>query len=479
MPSFRCEHCRQKITARDAHAGRRVRCPRCKQAVRVPAAEARAQVAEASAEVAPAKPARLEPEVIAPVAVPEPAPVFTPPFPQDFSSVFSAPLDALFEGGSHDYAPEEQTQVLRPVDLPVEPPHPAPAMEFPYSDIGDFRAPPVTPTVVVEPAEIIDAPKPMRSGLNSVNEVADLLRGLDNPSERARLAASSAAADAEVRRQVVAASRPARVLGWMSLCVGFASIALSCVPAFARFAVPSGAGGLLLAITGLVMAVGGRAGIGLPAGGALISAGGVAVAILSGFGLLPWGVEGRAGTATPPVTLVASTQPAQHAAVPADYVLASSPVIVNRVQVRVVSALVLRPAVYFGDMRSLHTANDRRLQITLELKNLSDTRAAYLPWRRNAEGKEFVQLTGPDGVILPLDELEVTDPANPVVLAASALPGPVYIDRLPVFDVLLFDPPASVKGDFLLDLPGKNIGQPGIALHIRVPGTMVRVQGAR
>lgn len=475
MPSFRCEHCRQKIAARDTYAGRRVRCPRCKQAVRVPALEAPPVAPLAGPAAANVK---VDVQVNAPVPVPEPAPVFTQPPPRDFSSIFSAPLDALFEGGPHDYAPEELTQVLRPVHPPVEPSSGEEAMEFPFSEIGDIESPPKPPPVAVEPAEVIDAPTPMRSGLNSVNEVADLLRGLDNPAQRARLAATSAAADGEVRRQIVADSRPVRVLGWMSLCVGLASVALSCHPAWVRFAVPAGAAGILLAITGLVLAVGRRAGIGLPAGGAVVSTAGVGAALLWGIGLLPWGAWAQAhvGLNTPPVILAATTQPSGKAP-SADYVLASSPLIVNHLQVRVVSALVLRPAVYAGDLASLHTADVPRLQIALELKNLSGARSPYLPWRRNDEGNGLVQLIGPDGQALRLDELEQTDPAKPVVLAAAALPEPVYVEtNRPVTDVLLFDAPATIRGDFLLDLPGKNIGQPRITLHIRIPGSMIRVQ---
>lgn len=468
MPSFRCEHCRQKIVARDSYAGRRVRCPRCKQGVRVPAMEAPPMAANVAVDL-PAD---------APVPVPEPAPVFTQPPPRDFSTIFSAPLDALFDGESHDCGPEEQTQILRPVHPPVEPSSVADSMEFPYSDVDEFEAPPKAPPVVLEPVEIIDAPASVRPGLNSVNEVADLLRGLDNPAQRARLAAASAAADGEVRRQITAASRPVRVLGWMSLGVGLASIALSCYPAWARFAVPTGAGGILLAVTGLVLAVGRHARIGLPAGGAVVSTAGAALAVLWGFGLLPWSAEAHVPPTTTPVSLTATTHPSAQAPSPSDYVLATSPLVVHQVQVRVVSALVLRPAVYAGDMASLHTAAERRLQITLELKNLSDARTPYLPWRRNAEGNELVQLTGPDGRVLNLDELEQTDSARPVVLAAAALPSPVYVEtNRPVTDALLFDAPASVRGDFLLDLPGKNVGEPRITLHIRIPGSMIREQG--
>ena len=118
MQSFRCEHCRQKIAARDEYAGRRVRCPRCKEPVRVPSIEA----AAAPAPAAPATTNVVEkpsPVAAKPVASPQGTPVFAHPSPQDFSSIFSAPLDELFESGGHDYSPEEQTQVLRPVH-PVE-----------------------------------------------------------------------------------------------------------------------------------------------------------------------------------------------------------------------------------------------------------------------------------------------------------------------------------------------------------------------
>jgi hypothetical protein len=330
---------------------------------------------------------------------------------------------------------------------------------------------------VVEPAEIIDAPAPKRGGLDSVNEVADLLRGLDNPAQRARLAAASAAADAEARRRVIAWTRPVRLMGWVSLLVGLAAIGLTCLPAVAKYAMPVGAGGLLLAMTGLVMGISRRAGIALPAAGALASAAGVSAAVLWGYGLLPFnqGAATHEATNTPPITLAAATQPDQTAG-DGDYVPASSPVILNDVQVRVVSVQVLRPAVYAGDLNSLRTASDPRLQITLELKNLGSSPARYLPWRHDRGIEDMVQLSGSDGVVLPLEELAASGPAKPVVLAASALTGPVALGRVPVSDVLLFDPPDGPFGDLKLDLPGRNIGRPGITLHIRIPRSMVRVQ---
>jgi hypothetical protein len=417
----------------------------------------------------------------APVIIPEPAPVFTERPPKDFSTIFSAPLNDLFDSIGHDYAPEEQTQVLRPVHPGPEPARAAPPVEFTEPEIpAVHREPPSEPAPppVFEPVEIIDAPAPIRSGLNSANEVADLLRGLDNPAQRARLAAASAAADAEVKRRIVASARPVRLLGWMSLLVGLSGVGLACFPVHAKYAVPVAAGGLLLATTGLVLAISRRTRLALPTTGGIASAAALALALSWGFGLLPLGTSRDAQNAarTPPVMLTADSRPATEP-VAADYVPASSPVIVKNVQVRVVSAQILHPAVYAGDYGSLHTDFERRLQIKLELKTLAEGQAVYLPWRRNREGSNFVQLIGSDGIVLALDELAVTDPAKPVVLAASALPGPVALGRVPVYDVLLFDPPASTSGDLRLDLPGQNIAQPAITLHFRIPRAMVRVQG--
>jgi phage FluMu protein Com len=489
MPGFRCEHCRQKIAARDEYAGRRVRCPRCKQAVRVPNPELAAAQAPAVA-VEPVAPAPTKPKPVAapPAAPPRPAPIYTRQPPQDFSTIFSAPLDELFGSSAHDYSPEEQTQVLRPVH-PVEGRPPAePTFDEQYSDLPGVGHPPepakppeiLQPPVVLEPAEVIDAPAPMRSSLQSSNEVADLLRGLDNPAQRARLAAASAASDAAARRQVVASSRATRALGWMSLAVGAIAVGLSCVPLTARFGVPVGAAGLLLAMTGLSLAVGRRSGVGLPIGGAVMSAAGLGAALFWAFGVLPLGAGGAFGShgnTTPPVTLVANSQPARpgEAGDSPEYVPATSPLIVNHVQVRVGSAILLHPAVYKGEYETHQILGERRLQITLELKNLGSDRVVYQPWRIDAAHDERIALTGPDGIALASDGWAFPDEEH--WLAAEALRGPALLGQQPTSDVLLFMPPAGPVGDLRLDLPGKNIGQPDTTLHIRIPASMVRVQG--
>lgn len=479
MPSFRCEHCRQKVSAREEYAGRRVRCPRCKQAVRVPPVE---PVAPVLLQADPEIGTKMEPQSD-PVPKPSSAAELEPIRPkgarQDFSSIFSAPLDDLFDSGAGDYSPEELTQVLRPVHPAADASHPEPQSRGSGApDLG--RSPePSAPPKVFEPSEIIDAPPPMRSSLNSVNEVADLLRGLDNPLQRARLAASSASREAAERRLASASSRATRIVGGISLVVGLAAIGLGCLPVWARYAVPVGSGGLLLAMVGLGLAVGRHSSIGLPVSGAAASAGGLGLALLWAYGMLPLGLARLASTlgnsAPQRISLTSPSSPStQPSAV--RYVPATSPLIVDAVQVRVTSALILRPAVYAGDLASLHTADDRQLQITLELKNLGSGRISYLPWRRDPldDGSSIALTCG--GAALEMEERLSTDPSHPVILAVGALKASKPLNREPIYDVLLFEAPAKLSDDLLLDLPGRNVGQPDTTLHVRIPVAMVRVQ---
>jgi hypothetical protein len=266
----------------------------------------------------------------------------------------------------------------------------------------------------------------------------------------------------------------------MSLAVGAIAVGLSCIPLTARFGVPAGAAGLLLAMTGLSLAVGRRSGMGLPIGGAVMSAAGLGTSLLWAFGLLPMRTGGSFGSqsgATPPVTLVANSQPARpgELASSSEYVPATSPLIVNYVQVRVASAILVRPAVYKGEYDNLQTLADRRLQITLELKNVGGERVVYQPWRIDAAHDEDIALTGPDGIALASDGWAFPDDVH--WLAAGALRGPALLGQQPTSDVLLFLPPAGPVGDLRLDLPGKNIGQPDTTLRIRIPASMVKVQG--
>lgn len=546
MPKFRCEHCRQKIAAPDDYGGRRVRCPRCKQPVQVPQevdalAEAvptgpqppddvPAAPAAAAAEVSP--PDAVAPKSAGPAGpqIPSAAPflgavqdpIFTQRADADLSSLFGESEDGDFPENPHDLSPEEQTQTfwhLHEVagyhDAP-EPPfassaalRPEPVIEAPADE---FRAapeptpdavpetpqesewvepperPPAPDPVILEPTEVIDAPvQRRRPGLNSADEVADLLRRLDKPDERARRAAEWVVD--QQQRTPPRGSRWIGVLGWMSLLVGAGSIALAFQPAQARFAVPAAVGGVVLAITGLVLALGKRARVLVPVGGTFVSCAGVVVAVLIAEGLLPPSKAERVlhPPVVMPVTFVASTRPASPddqgtLATPADYVLATSPLIANGVQVRVVSALVLRPAVYTGQDQSPHTWLERRLQITLELKNAGTGDAVYTPWRNTSDGSPVAQVTDGSGAVLAINERPyeaqraVPQTDEIPVLAVGALRGAIKLTPTPRRDVLLFPAPADASGDLLLDLPGRNIGAPDLTLHIRIPAPMVRVQ---
>ncbi|HEY2588641.1 MAG TPA: hypothetical protein VGI81_23065 [Tepidisphaeraceae bacterium] len=548
MPKFRCEHCRQKIAAPDDYVGRRVRCPRCKQPVQVPAL---AEAVAAAAPIATPTPVVAAPAeaLVAPTMAPAPPPppsiaksesppsqlfgpppsaapflgevqdpLVTRPVEGDLSSYFGE-LDARdlpdLPDLPYDLSPEEQTQTFWHLQEAAEY-HEAPdrpfdgAGEFLSQPVVDepaagFRAgpedahespgepetvsepepPPAPEPVVLEPAEVIDVPvQRRRPGLNSADEVADLLRRLDKPEERARRAVEWVVDQRQ--RMAPRGSRWIGVFGWASVLVGLGAIGLGFLPAQARFAAPAGVGGLVLAVAGLVLALGKRARVWVPIGGTLASAGGVAVAVLVAKGYLPPSAAAKRLHPAPvsPVTLVANTRPAAPddpsapapAPAPVEYVPATSPVIAKNVEVRVASALVLRPAVYSGGYASLHTAEERRLQITLELKQAGVGQAIYRPWRK-VEGEDVVEakVTDAGGTVLPLDERPYTDAEHPVPLAVGALSKPVKLSLIATPDVLLFAPPADPAGDLLLDLPGANIGAPDIILHIRIPAAMVRV----
>ena len=99
---------------------------------------------------------------------------------------------------------------------------------------------------------------------------------------------------------------------------------------------------------------------------------------------------------TPPVNVkVTATDPAVETIVPADsdaYIPATSPAILNHVEIRVASAQVLQPAIYSGDYVSLNTMGERRVQITLELKDIGSDPVTYEPWRKGDASGEDAKL---------------------------------------------------------------------------------------
>ena len=514
MPKFRCEHCRQKIGAPDTHIGRRVRCPRCKQIVRVPEApaEPQAQNPPVSAPEPPTIDRKHEPIYTgsAPAAPPEHAVlhsgrhadtgnVFTGRREGDFSALFGD-RDSRPAGGSARKPVRSQT-----ADPPPAPPEESPpvvesllseqdaieqttaepdAASTPHEQVehSDFEqqedeAPPLPRQVIVEPVEVIEAPAPaVERAMDSSKEVADLLRTFDQPQAVATI---PAAPPARKRGRRSDARRPVavRFLGILSLLAGAFAIAACFIPALALYAVAAGTTGLLLALTGVVLAAAKRSGgILLPAAGATLSAGAIALFMLAMHGVIDLGLP--AATNSPKATTLVTIDPNHPAALPGDgYVPATSLIVVGDVQLHIDSILILQPAVYTGDLSSLHPLQDRKLQLTLELKDLGGKPVTYKPWRRtDGAGDEPVLMDG-DGTGLVLNTLP-GKPDAPATLAVGAVAGPTNFghDDPPIEDVLLFDPPGDANKDMKLDLPGSNIGAPHVVLHIRIPAAMVRSQ---
>jgi hypothetical protein len=345
--------------------------------------------------------------------------------------------------------------------------------------------------VIVTPAEVMERAPTAASTVDSAAEVEDLLRTFQSPQEALkRHVAPVRTKHQRARHERVRPKSRGRgiiiFLGVLSLLVGLAAVGLCFVPTFARYAVPAGAAGVVLALIGVVIAMGKRVGgIGLPIGGAGISAAGIAVALLSAYGLIPLGPHGpqvEAGS-TPVVNISTNHSnsgqpptPMPAALVPPDgYVLATSPIVVGDVEIRIDSVLLLQPAVYTGNYSSLQTLSDRKLQITFGMRATGAKRVTYQPWRRtDVEGAD-AKLTQSDGTLLMLDSLP-SKPGVPATLPVGAATGPITFgprDK-PASDVLLFEPPLHVDQDLKLDLPGENIGAAGTTLHWRIPAAKIK-----
>ena len=75
--------------------------------------------------------------------------------------------------------------------------------------------------------------------------------------------------------------------GALAVAAGLAALSLCFLPARAKFAVPIGIGGLMLALTGTVMSARRNISIAAPAIGALVSTAAVVLALLVGLGIVP------------------------------------------------------------------------------------------------------------------------------------------------------------------------------------------------
>ena len=136
--------------------------------------------------------------------------------------------------------------------------------------------------------------------------------------------------------------------------------------------------------------------------------------------------------------------------------------------------MVLRPAVYKGEYDTLQTLDERRLQITLELKNLKRRACRLSTVADRRRHDEYIALTGSDGISLASDGWAFPDDEH--WLAAGAR-GPALLGQQPTSDVLLFMPPAR-SGRRPAPGSSREKHRPaGYDVAIRIPASMVRVQG--
>jgi phage FluMu protein Com len=472
MPKFRCEHCRQKIAAPDTHIGKRVRCPRCKQAVIV------IEPVERASEVL-AAPSPPGPHLSTQMPKPEPASVLTGKSPEDISSVFGQWVTTY---GEHPEAQENVTQEHETERTwqhlpPIDERRSDPATAF-RSDLP-FGSPPPR-EVIVPAAEVFDRPVRRRSapGLNSAAEVADLLRTL-GPSS------SEPAPDEGPRRRVaktrrsVNEPRPAKLerpktppmvglFGWISLAFGVSALGISVIGPASRFAVPLGSVGAIAAALAIVMATQlGASRTSASAGGMSASGAAVTLALLGANGIIPLAAHMSATTIMP-----GSSAPVRVAVAPSDgaYVPVTSPVIVGNIEARVTSVQLVQPIVYDGDWRTAHPMLDRQLQITLELKNVGPEVVNYQTWRRAETENDDLMLSDANGEGHRAVSLATFIPVGGVNSSVALKPG----SR--VSDVLVFDPPSDPHLDLKLDLPGANLNLPGATLRLSIPAGMIRVQ---
>ena len=566
MLKFRCGHCNQKMGVPEEYAGKRVRCPRCKNAASVPlpsaslpqvqptaAGQEAANVmerVEAASPPAPSPPQpapktpntatqtepakqALEPQQEPPAQVPtsgdkppvpkppprseakpkapsrpaepppqtkEPVveePVVTAQAPPGFASIFAEHMPAatdplrvslydlwderLSRGAPSDAAPQPGSRRKEAVDL--------------------------SQTMETEPltAEVID-PRPARPApaRSSEDEVNDLLRDLrstdlsaDEPpthppdqfDELDEQPPKTTAAREEPKPHPVEKARrfaddapsswPAALLGVSGIAIGLSAISLCWVTGAARFAVPVGAAGLLLALAGVVLAALRDApGVGVASVGAIVAALGIAVPILGAFGVvpLPGGVRVPLAGSTPVVNLTrpaaeTSAIPAGEQASPDGFVSATSPLVLGDVQVRVSSARIVAPVVHDGKWNALHSLPDKCLVISLELKDVAKTgHIDYRSWGQVGPAEARATLT--DGAGNALKEID-TAPLVPVGRVRE-VPAPLYPSRTAVPDVLIFEKPADTSHDLKLQLPGANVGVPAATLRIRIPVQMTQ-----
>lgn len=487
MLKFRCRACEQKIGVPEEWAGKVVRCPRCHGGVRVPRMidvpvvttqpAAKSPVAP-SGPVAPKAPLTPMPPPPRPTAVaPSAQPPTTKPAPA--AKVPTA------------VAPAKKETVVRVSEAAPRPPvHRAPAPEAaPETSSAD-------PTIVTQrPAadfsslfagsgvqgvgssdvreggagggalsEMIDVfGGPEDSGTSSDAAVSDIVRGL-TPAGREELPAVAVqpAAPPPVRMAVtrgrggVEGRDWARYLGPLAMGVGAGALALCVVPHLAKFALPAGAAGLLIATAGAVAAAAagrrGAAEVALAIGGSAVSVIGIVLAVLLASDVVPAAAAGSRAAAFPRKNL-----PVARA---------------GDVEVRVASVGVVRPVLCDGGggWKSARSDGSTMLEVSLEIRDVGPSGGVeYRSWGVIRPESEPVILTDNEG-----NQLKLIDPSPKVpACRPRAFPAPLRARGKGVADVLLFDVPPSTARELDLRLPAGNCQMRG-AFELHIPAGMLR-----
>jgi DNA-directed RNA polymerase subunit RPC12/RpoP len=310
-------------------------------------------------------------------------------------------------------------------------------------------------------SEMMDAMGgPEESGVTSSATVSDIVKGLTR--ERAALPPPDAAIE-QGPREVVEDRFPRRVekpvgfawawgIGGVAMCLGVAALAFCVTPRVARFALPVGTCGLVLAVIGAVVPARRRGTeVALALGSSAISVTGVALAILVATGVVPSSVTAHF------VSRRAGAMPSAR---------------VGDVEVRVASVAVVHPVVYSEGKKAPAAEPQPRLRVGIEVRNLSGSGSvAYKSWGAARADLEPVILLDDEG-----NQLKLKDPAPGVPPGRPRdFPAVIPGHSRGVTDVLLFEvPPAAVR-DLYLQLPGSNVQAPG-GFNIQIPASMLRKQ---
>jgi len=331
-------------------------------------------------------------------------------------------------------------------------------------------------------AKVVGTSTDAAGGLNSTSEAQELVHGLsqrpgspldvsEHPSDVSPPTSRPRPTTPLFGREL-SDPRPPRMLGIAAIFVGLAAVAVCWVPTAMKFAIPLGVCGAMLGIGALVTRNGGRhTRLTLPVAGVFASAIGplLAIVLVNRWIPLP---DRHDPSASAPIRAINALFPSAPAGSPLHWKTAPS-ARGGDVEVRVVSALVLHPAIDSGKWETIQTFSQRCLRLTLELQNIAPQgRVEYHSWRQAAPEQQAPALT--DGAGDPLKMIELVS----LVPVGRLSESPSYLDagRKPKSDVLLFEVPPESGGDLNLSLPGANIGAAGTTLRINIPEEMIRRQ---